>query len=668
MLLIKRHSVLLVLNPATGEVKPFGPAYGDIGGTKTEENAGAFYADKEGQIYAYFEDGRIFLVETGLQANGSGQRVLVAQGPKTEGQDGASCRDSTPFTSNADLAVTIKVEDSRVLPGLPFTYVVTATNKGPLNTKTVAVELPLLPDQQYFVSDDGKGAYDPKTGVWTLGDLASGASRDLKLTMVLITTNPVEQNAEITGKSTPLETPDPDLSNNRAKVTVTPGTETGPPLPPLSCSAPKILDWAKAGWTAGSLTGSVTGDGFKTDITITGNAARSADLDTVLSDTAGLRLEADFASRTEAPVVMSLVFDQPVRTLNLRLAGLDKPSEQEFDRLKVRGYQDRNSSLTVAPLLRASSAKTVIVNDQAMGFAKSSDPLADKVLRIAFEAPVQKVELILEADHGALDNPSPQSLALGNFSLCLDSDALFSLTPDQEQTTQPGSSVVYKLDLNVGKTLTPPNELSFSLTSSQKLTWVFYGDTDGDGQLSPQDKLWKAGDPIPSGSSVFFAKTMIPTDLDGLWRDQTRVEAVLKKNGGVYRDSAQLITRASAEVSGEVVGVKTMAVDQACDGTPDGAFAETASARPGACVLYRIAFRNEGDGPVSQLTVHDAVPPWTSYVAKSARLISGPQDGAPAGTISEPAAGRGGLVFGFSSSVPPGKGGEVEFSVKVNDK
>ncbi|SEB12334.1 conserved repeat domain-containing protein [Thiothrix caldifontis] len=60
-------------------------------------------------------------------------------------------------------------------------YVLTATNKGPDNATGVTVT-DQLPSTLTYVSDDSAGNYVSATGQWTVGDLANGANKVLKIT------------------------------------------------------------------------------------------------------------------------------------------------------------------------------------------------------------------------------------------------------------------------------------------------------------------------------------------------------------------------------------------------------------------------------------------------------------------------------------------------------
>ncbi|MEJ3405479.1 hypothetical protein WDJ51_12120 [Rathayibacter sp. YIM 133350] len=92
-----------------------------------------------------------------------------------------------------DIAVTKSIVDSggyaptAVPIGVPLTFELTATNNQSGPDPTAATGLSLLdalPTGLQFVSQSGQGTYDPATGVWTVGALASGQSATIRLTEV----------------------------------------------------------------------------------------------------------------------------------------------------------------------------------------------------------------------------------------------------------------------------------------------------------------------------------------------------------------------------------------------------------------------------------------------------------------------------------------------------
>ncbi|MGB5512225.1 MAG: SdrD B-like domain-containing protein, partial [Woeseiaceae bacterium] len=88
------------------------------------------------------------------------------------------------INNNADL-VTVKTADNATpLEGTAFNYTLTVTNNGPATARNASL-IDQLPVGVTWVSDDSAGAYEPVTGVWTIGDLADGAVATLNITALV---------------------------------------------------------------------------------------------------------------------------------------------------------------------------------------------------------------------------------------------------------------------------------------------------------------------------------------------------------------------------------------------------------------------------------------------------------------------------------------------------
>ncbi|HOK73194.1 MAG TPA: DUF11 domain-containing protein [Methanothermobacter sp.] len=126
----------------------------------------------------------------------------------------------------ADLAI-IKVANQTVVNYLDTVkFTLTVTNNGPDAATNVRVS-DLLPAGLQFVGAlASQGTYNSGTGVWTLGDLASGAVASLQIIARVIVTNTTITNVAVVTS----DVYDPDPSNNEASVTIK--VMPGPPKPP----------------------------------------------------------------------------------------------------------------------------------------------------------------------------------------------------------------------------------------------------------------------------------------------------------------------------------------------------------------------------------------------------------------------------------------------------
>lgn len=116
----------------------------------------------------------------------------------------------------ADLTITKTVNDATPAVGDPVTFTLTASNNGP-NAATGVTVNDLLPSGYTYASDNGGGAYNSGTGVWTIGNLANGASVSLQITATVLTTGDYLNTARVTGSEM-----DPNPANNVSGAMVVP--------------------------------------------------------------------------------------------------------------------------------------------------------------------------------------------------------------------------------------------------------------------------------------------------------------------------------------------------------------------------------------------------------------------------------------------------------------
>jgi uncharacterized repeat protein (TIGR01451 family) len=115
----------------------------------------------------------------GTVTNGA---TVAAVGDTDPSNDSASQTTTIEFVAGeSDLAVTKTVDDANPEEGQIVAYTVTVSNGGPDDATGVQVT-DLLPSGLAFVSADAsQGAYDPGSGVWTVGDVAVGGSATLSI-------------------------------------------------------------------------------------------------------------------------------------------------------------------------------------------------------------------------------------------------------------------------------------------------------------------------------------------------------------------------------------------------------------------------------------------------------------------------------------------------------
>lgn len=118
----------------------------------------------------------------------------------------------------ADLFVTKTVNSVSPLVGSTVTFTITARNNGVVDATGVTVNELLPNGYSYISSTVSVGTYNNLTGIWTVGNLANGASATLTVTASINGSGSYANTATISGAQT-----DPDPINNSATVTPVPG-------------------------------------------------------------------------------------------------------------------------------------------------------------------------------------------------------------------------------------------------------------------------------------------------------------------------------------------------------------------------------------------------------------------------------------------------------------
>ncbi len=96
-----------------------------------------------------------------------------------------------------DLELTKDVAPGAVQVGEQTTFTISVVNQGPDDATGVEVT-DTLPAGLTYVSDNAGGAYDSTTGVWTIGDLAVGASVSMEFVVTVDQAGSFTNEAEVT--------------------------------------------------------------------------------------------------------------------------------------------------------------------------------------------------------------------------------------------------------------------------------------------------------------------------------------------------------------------------------------------------------------------------------------------------------------------------------------
>jgi len=124
--------------------------------------------------------------------------------------------DAGLYREMADLAITKTVNPNPVRVGHNVTYTLVVRNNGPDTAVNVRVTDAMPSGLEYVSYQASAGTtYDPTTNVWTIGDMANGASVTLEI-VAKATKTGVFTNVAVVDS----DTYDPNLDNNRATATL----------------------------------------------------------------------------------------------------------------------------------------------------------------------------------------------------------------------------------------------------------------------------------------------------------------------------------------------------------------------------------------------------------------------------------------------------------------
>ncbi len=179
-------------------------------------------------------------------------RPDVDAGNAAWGGIGATCGPGASGAgSNVDQTLTVSVTEPASIPDLSLsiapaslspsvganTFLDILLDNSGLTAATGVEVSALLPSGLTFVSDDSTGAYNPSTGIWSVGNAASGSTQRLRLLVNVAPAGSYTMNAEVTAAnevdfdSTPGNAATAPGEDDSDVVTLTPVT----PPPPLFC-------------------------------------------------------------------------------------------------------------------------------------------------------------------------------------------------------------------------------------------------------------------------------------------------------------------------------------------------------------------------------------------------------------------------------------------------
>ena len=188
--------------------------------------------------------GQTTLTITALVVSGAAQTNVasVASANEFDPDKTNNKAEVTETPLSAELSVTKGVVSATPILGDTVTYTIIVHNAGPdAAVNTIASDVfPTIGLASIIAGTPSQGTYDPTTGDWDLGDLASGA--DATITFTALTTLEGTFTNTVTVSTATFE---PDLTNNTAEATITvlaSGVIIGSDLGCTSTSLVRVID------------------------------------------------------------------------------------------------------------------------------------------------------------------------------------------------------------------------------------------------------------------------------------------------------------------------------------------------------------------------------------------------------------------------------------------
>jgi uncharacterized repeat protein (TIGR01451 family) len=118
--------------------------------------------------------------------------------------------------SLVDLSVNVTANDTTPTVGDEIEYTIVVVNKGP-STATDIIVNDKLPDGVTYISDSSGGAYNPKTGIWTVDDIIPGETRTLTIKVKVDVPGEITNFVEVNSSQDNLN---PEGSKNNVTINV----------------------------------------------------------------------------------------------------------------------------------------------------------------------------------------------------------------------------------------------------------------------------------------------------------------------------------------------------------------------------------------------------------------------------------------------------------------
>lgn len=258
-----------------------------------------------------------------------------------------------------------------------------------------------------------------------------------------------------------------------------------------------------------------------------------------------------------------------------------------------------------------------------------------------------------------------------------------TLTPNNNGQVAPGGSVVYAHTVTITGAQSCGTKYNVTATATGEAagwTTAVYIDANGNGQIDATDPLVTNGTVTPPAPTApakaldsgtthkLLVKVFAPGGAAAGATDTATVTVTFPDVPACGTPSANDVTTV---ITGQMRLVKTQALDPTCAGTVVPSASDLLVAKPGECIVYRVVATNEGVAPVTNMSIRDAVPAYTSLTGATQPTTrctssSGVDPLLTNANYTTPSATT--MACGSTSNtVAPGGTATLMFSVKVNN-
>jgi uncharacterized repeat protein (TIGR01451 family) len=179
----------------------------------------------------------LVIMATVSTANAHTNTATITGADQFDPNTGNNTATASDSPQQANLVLTKTVDNAAPNVGGTVMFTITVGDLGPSDATNVSISDP-LPVGLSFVSATPGQAYDPATGLWTVGTVVVGSPQTLAIVATVTTASPQTNTATITGA----DQFDPNPGNNTASTTVTPQQADLALAKTVSNAAPNVGD------------------------------------------------------------------------------------------------------------------------------------------------------------------------------------------------------------------------------------------------------------------------------------------------------------------------------------------------------------------------------------------------------------------------------------------